>query len=57
VSRSQDIADLRDDARHIRVTVAILRGRSARPRSLVLRFVCHALETCADALDRKADNL
>jgi hypothetical protein len=57
MSRSQDIADLREDARHVRVTAAILRGRSRKPDSFMLRVLCRVLEKAADGLDRKADAL
>jgi len=57
VSRSQDIADLHDDARHVRVTAAILRRTAGRPDSFMLRVLCRVLEKAADGLDRKADAL
>lgn len=57
MSRSQDIADLRDDAHEVRTAAKILRFHSTRPRSFALRVLCHVLENAANGIDRKADKL
>jgi hypothetical protein len=57
VSRSQDIADLRGDARWLRIAAEIMRRRSARPRSFLLGVLCRVLENAAAGLERQADSL
>lgn len=43
-----------DDAAELRAAVAVLRRRSAKPRSYVLRFVTKVLETAASWLESQA---
>jgi hypothetical protein len=38
------------DAEMLRVAARILRRRTKKPRSLILRFVCFSLEACADKI-------
>lgn len=57
MSRAQDITDLRDDARYLRVASAILQSRSKRPRSFALHVLCRVLEHAAARIDREADKL
>jgi hypothetical protein len=38
------------DSEMLRVAAGILRRRTKKPKSLILRFVCFALESCADRI-------
>lgn len=57
MSRAQDRADLRDEARQLRRAAAILRGRPARPGSLALAVCCRVLERLAARIDKEANAL
>lgn len=51
------IANMRQDARHLRIAAKILKRHSAKPRSFTLRVLCQVLKNCAASIDRDADTL
>ena len=51
------IANMRQDARHLRIAAKILKRNSAKPRSFMLAVLCKTLRNCADSIDRDADNV